>query len=97
MNEVEVLALIGGAVTFAIAVGAPILRLNSNIVKLNETLKAQGANLDRLEHDNHESHQEIFRRLNEKGKQLAAHEVRLEDQEKKLDDHERRLSQVELR
>ncbi|HIY09289.1 MAG TPA: hypothetical protein H9680_08120 [Firmicutes bacterium] len=97
MTELEVLGLIGAAVTFALAVGGPILKLNSSITRLDSTVKSIGEKLAKLDSDNHESHQEIFHRLNEKGKQLAAHEARLEDQDKKLDDHERRLVQVEQR
>lgn len=58
------------------------------ISELNASLKIFSEHFSKVEEANHESHQKIYERLNEKSKVLASHDQQLKD-------HERRLSHLE--
>lgn len=58
------------------------------ITELTASLKYFSDRFDRVERENHEEHEAIYHRLNDKGKTLAAHD-------EKLKDHDRRLENLE--
>ena len=73
-----------------LTVGTPILKLNSNIVKLNCTMESLKEETDRNAKDlkeqklhAHEAHQRIWDHNDEQDKQLAEHERRIGYLEKK--------------
>lgn len=73
-----------------LTVGTPILKLNSNIVKLNCTMEALQEKTERNEkelreqklHD-HDAHQRLWDHNDEQDKQLSEHERRIGYLEKK--------------
>lgn len=58
------------------------------ITKLNTSLDLFMQNFTKMQDDNHDSHQRIYERLEEKGKILSRHE-------EKLKEHDRRLEMIE--
>lgn len=69
-------------------VGAPIIKLNSNVVKLNVNMEAQMAHSDKQDREleeqkkaAHESHKSLWLHNNE--------------QDKRIDDHEHRITALE--
>ena len=86
--EWTVATVLGTIVGAFLAIGAPVIKLNSNIVKLNVNMEAQRERTDRQEHEleehkkaSHESHKHLWLHNNE--------------QDKRLDDHEHRITALE--
>ena len=82
--EWTVVTVIVVLVGLFMTVGTPILKLNSNIVKLNANLEAQGVQIKRNEDElkeqklhAHDAHQRIWEHNEEQDKQLADHERRI--------------------
>ena len=89
MDRYEVIVLIAGLLTTAIAIGAPVLKLNTAITKLIVKLDSLGDDLNNLNRDvadlelkNHESHRRIWIKNDEQDEKLADHESRLKIIEK---------------
>ena len=60
-----------------ITVGAPVIRLNSTIVKLTATVNNLGERLERLEGDNSDSHKRLWQKNEAQDKVLNDHETRI--------------------
>lgn len=60
------------------------------ITELTMSLRIFTDHFSKVEESNHESHEKIYERLDEKGKKLARHEERLQE-------HERRINKLEGR
>ena len=86
--EWQIVTVIAGLVAFITAVTTPLLRLNSNVVKLDITMRDVGKQLSKLDSENRESHKEIYARLDHKGKVLERHETMIAD-------HDRRIKKLE--
>lgn len=90
MTEWTVVGVIIALAGLFATVGAPILKLNRNIVELNMTMKSQAERMDRLERGqlelasrDHESHQRLWDHNSEQDRQLADHETRIKVLEEK--------------
>ncbi len=81
VTEYEVAVIVVSMLTTAIAIGAPVIKLNTAITKLIVRLDSLGEDLDDLEHHNHEAHRRLW--------------AKAEEQDRKLDDHETRLKLIE--
>ena len=85
MTEWEVYLVIVSLVGFAIAVGTPIIKLNTSITRLIDRLNNLDENMDELTVRNSKSHERIWKHNEEQDKQLNEHEKRitvLEENEK---------------
>lgn len=72
-----------------LSIGTPILKLNSNIVRLNVTLEAQDKRIEENKEDlekqkqhAHECHKSLWDHNKEQDEQLAEHDRRIEMLEK---------------
>jgi len=77
VDKYEVVAIVVGMITTAIAIGAPVIKLNTAITKLIVKLDALGEDFSCLELHNHESHRRIWEKNDEQDERLADHETRL--------------------
>lgn len=85
MTEWEVYLVIVSLVGFAIAVGTPIIKLNTSITRLIDRLNNLDENMDELTVRNSKSHERIWKHNEEQDKLLNEHEKRitvLEEKEK---------------
>lgn len=85
MTEWEVVGVIIALVGFAIAIGTPVIKLNTSITKLIFHIDNLDQGLEKLEAKNHESHSRIWKHNEEQDKELDNHEKRiiiLEEKEK---------------
>lgn len=85
MTEWEVVGIIIALVGFAIAVGTPVIKLNTSITKLIFHIDSLDQGLEKLETKNHESHGRLWKHNEEQDKELDDHEKRiiiLEEKEK---------------
>ena len=85
MTPYEILALMGGALLFAISVGAPVIKLNTSITKLIGAVATLQTLVDKLTADNKAAHQRLWDRSDEHGEQLGDHETRITVLEKHCD------------
>lgn len=77
LTEYEVAAIVVAMLTTAIAIGAPIIKLNTVITKLIVKLDSLGANMEQLEAHNREGHRRIWDKNDEQDEKIADHESRL--------------------
>lgn len=82
MTEYGVIVIVAAMLTTAIAIGAPIIKLNTAITRFIVKLDNLGVDLDALEKHNHESHRRIWEKNDEQDEKLADHETRLQVIEK---------------
>lgn len=85
MTEWEVYLVIVSLVGFAIAVGTPIIKLNTSITRLIDRLNNLDESMDELTVRNSKSHERLWKHNEEQDKQLNEHEKRitvLEEKEK---------------
>lgn len=90
MTEWTVVGVLVTIIGLFFTVGAPVLKLNKNIVELTMTMKAQGEDIKRnaaeLEDQKkhaHESHQKLWEHNAAQDKQLTDHETRIKVLEEK--------------
>lgn len=85
MTEWEVFGVIVALIGFTVAIGTPIVKLNTSITRLIDGLNNLGIGLDELTEKNSKSHERIWKHNDEQDKQLGNHETRitlLEEKEK---------------
>lgn len=82
MTEYGVIVIVVSMLTTAIAIGAPVIKLNTAITKLIVKLDSLGKDFDDLELHNHESHRRLWEHNGEQDKRLEDHESRLKIIEK---------------
>lgn len=92
MTEWGVFLVVSGLVTFIVAIGAPILKLNSSIVRLNVNMEKNNESLKNLTDDNKKEHEEIIRNNREDHKRLWN---KLDDNRDRIDNHELRIQRIE--
>ena len=90
MGEWDIVLTLVTIIGLFSAVGAPVLKLNSNIVKLNTQLDADKQRIDHNEKElaeqrkhAHECHQKIWDHESEQDDLLANHELRIDRLERK--------------
>lgn len=85
MNEWEVYLVIVSLVGFALAVGTPIVKLNTSITRLIDRLNNLDEGLDELTARNSRSHERLWKHNEKQDGQLVDHEkriIKLEGKEK---------------
>lgn len=73
----EIFLGIAALVSFVVSITVPLLKLNESIVKLNSSINVIKEALDRIETENKESHNEIWKHNDEQDKIIARHEKQL--------------------
>lgn len=81
MTQWEVYLVIVSLVGFAIAVGTPIIKLNTSITRLIDRLNNLDEGMEELTARNSRSHERIWKHN--------------EEQDKKIEDHEKRITVLE--
>lgn len=82
MDKYEIAVVVAGLLTTAIAIGAPVIKLNTTITRLIVKLDGLGEDMAQFEVNNHESHRRIWKHNDEQDYKLADHETRLQVIEK---------------
>lgn len=77
MTEWTVFGVIVALIGFAVAVGTPIIKLNSTIVRLSQLVERCSTDLRELTDRNSRSHDRIFSHLEEHDHTLNDHETRI--------------------
>ena len=78
MTEWNVYLVIVSLLGTALAIGAPVIRLNTTITKLIDKIDNLGGDLSELEASNRRSHERIHKKNDEQDKKLAEHETRID-------------------
>ena len=86
MTEWGVITVIAALVDLGAAICGPIIKLNTSITKLTETMRNVGERLNRLDEDNHDSHKRLWDKNEEQDNRLGDHETRIHLLEKKKED-----------
>lgn len=86
MDRWEIYLVVVSLIGTAIAVGAPVIKLNTSITKLIVKLDNLGKDFDNMELKNHESHQRIWNHNDEQDEKIADHETRLQIIEKEREE-----------
>lgn len=71
MTEWGVVGVIIALVTFAIAVGAPVLKLNKSINVLTVNVETLRDLLEELKHDNRRAHQDLQEQIDEHTEKIS--------------------------
>lgn len=71
MNEWGVVGVIIALVTFALAVGAPVLKLNKSINVLTVNVETLKDLLEELKHDNRRAHQDLQEQIDEHTEKIS--------------------------
>lgn len=79
MSEWDVVSVLVIVIGLFLTVGAPIIKLNTNITKLNENLKATQNDQIKYEKDNHDAHKRIWDHNEKQDAVLEEHRMRLHD------------------
>lgn len=77
LKEWDVVMVIIALVGLAVAIGAPVLKLNTSITRLIVKLNNLDEGLDELTERNRESHKRIYGRLEGHDKELSEHNLRI--------------------
>lgn len=83
MSEWGVFGVIAALVTFGVCVGAPLLKLNSNITRLNVILKMLQKQFDKFGVDNEKEHEALRDKNAKQDDEINDHETRITVLEKK--------------
>lgn len=79
MNEWTVVSVIIALIGLFLAVGKPIINLNTSITVLNENVKQQNERLDKFELNSGKEHEELWEHEAKQDKMLEEHKMRLHD------------------
>lgn len=79
MSEWTIVTVIIALVGLFFTVGAPIIKLNTNLTKLNAALEATQKDQDKYERGNHEAHRRLWDHNEAQDKELEEHRLRLHD------------------
>ena len=83
MTQWEVYLVIVSLVGFAIAVGTPIIKLNTSITRLIDRLNNLDEGVEELTARNSRSHERLWKHNDEQDKKIEDHEKRIFSLEKK--------------
>lgn len=79
MGEWDIVTVLVVIVGLFCTVGAPIIKLNTNITKLNASLESTQKDQAKLERDNNDAHKRIWEHNDTQDKMLEEHRLRLHD------------------
>lgn len=79
MNEWNIVQTLVVIIGLFVTVGAPIIKLNTNITKLSAALESMQKDQVKLERDNHDAHKRIWDHNDVQDKMLEEHRLRLHD------------------
>lgn len=79
MSEWDVVTIIIAIVGLFFSVGKPIIKLNTNITILNESIKNTNKRQEDFEKCSEKEHDELWEHESEQDKILAEHQLRLHD------------------
>lgn len=88
MTEMEMVRTLAELIALGTAIVVPILKLNSNIVKLTDAVNGLKKANGKLEESNTEEHKKIHERINHRKKEN-------EELDDRVADHERRIGILE--
>ena len=83
MNEWNVVGVLVVVAGLFLSVGAPVIRLNSNLTKLSTLVEAVQSLQYRQERDNTDSHRRLWKHNDEQDAALNDHETRITILERK--------------
>lgn len=72
---------IAALVSFIIAITGPMMKLNTSITKLNDSVEVLRNAIDKIEQDNENSHRRIWEHNDEQDDKINAHEKRINNLE----------------
>lgn len=84
MNEWEMVRTLAELIALGTAIVVPILKLNSNIVKLTDAVNGQKEANSKMEKDNEEEHKQLHERINHRKKENEALDERVTDHENRI-------------
>lgn len=88
MEEMEMVRTLAEFIALGTAIVVPMLKLNSNIVKLTDAVNGLKEANGQLEKSNTEEHKQLHERINHRKKET-------EELDDRLTDHENRISILE--
>ena len=88
MTEMEMVRTLAELIALGTAIVVPILKLNSNIVKLTDAVNGLKEENGKLEESNTEEHKKLHERINHRKKEN-------EELDDRVTDHENRISILE--
>lgn len=88
MTEYQVIGVIVTLVGLGVAIITPIIKLNTNIVKLTDAVNALREAHDKMDKTNTEEHKQLHERINRRKKEN-------EELDDRVSDHENRISILE--
>lgn len=77
MTEYQVIVLIGSMFTLGVAIVTPILKLNTTITKLRDSIDSQTESQKEYKKKNDESHDKIWDHEHEQDEKIHDHETRI--------------------
>lgn len=77
MTQWEVFGVLAALVTFALAIGTPIIKLNTSITRLIDRLNNLDEGLEELTTKNSKSHERLWKHNEEQDKAIQEHETRI--------------------
>ena len=83
MDKWETFLTLGTIVSFVIAIGGPMLKLNTTLTKVIDKAETLEKSFERTQSSNHDVHKRMWNELEEHGEILHDHETRLQLMEKK--------------
>lgn len=83
MEQWGVFGVIAALVTFGVAVGTPLMKLNSSITKLNALVEFMQKQLDKFSCDNEKEHNTIWDEVEKHDGAINDHETRITVLERK--------------
>lgn len=86
-----IVALVG----FLVTIGAPVLKLNTSIIRLNESVNVLRDTITKTETDNKEAHKRIWDHMDDVDETIKDHEDRLVKAEAVLQSQRDKLSKIE--
>ncbi|MGN1167196.1 MAG: hypothetical protein ACI4S2_12315 [Lachnospiraceae bacterium] len=92
MTEWGVFLVIVSLITFATAIITPIIKLNTSIVRLTDSVTLLEKSLDNMADSNSRAHKRIWDQLDEHGEKLNAHEndiLLIKEREKERERHDK--------
>lgn len=88
MTEMEMVRTLAELIALGTAIVVPMLKLNSNIVKLTDAVEGLKNAHTKMEADNEEEHKQLHERINHRKKEN-------EELDDRVADHERRIGILE--
>lgn len=77
MTEYDVILVIGAMFTLGVAIVTPILKLNTTITKLRDSIEAHSESQKEYKKKNDESHDKIWDHEHEQDEKIHDHETRI--------------------